>query len=244
MPSNVTEDLVSVPAPAPRTAQAPERRRHAKGRAGRYSQTSIESTAGPTAGRRTHSAPGPRPLAVRILGSVVSWVSAILCVIAVSLALVVALASHFAPSGQYQVFGHPVLSVLSGSMSPRIRTGDLIVDDAVSGPQAAQLHVGQIITFGVGAHAQRYFTHRIVNVHTADGHVSYTTKGDANNAPDASPVPSSNVVGVYQWKIDGGGYALNALHATLTIVLLGLVALLVFAGGPTWRWARRRLSRS
>lgn len=161
----------------------------------------------------------------RSVWSVVSSIGSTLLTIVVSvvatLAVVVAVASHLSPNTEYGVLGHPVLSMLSGSMSPTIHTGDLIIDDAVSADQAARLHVGQIITFHRAAGDARTETHRIVDVHNAeDGSVLYTTKGDANNAPDAEPLPSSRVIGVFHSKISRGGYILNALHRPTVLWLL------------------------
>ena len=87
--------------------------------------------------------------------------STALVVVAVCL-VGVAIVAHAAATGRNTVFGHPVLVVLSGSMSPRaIRTGDLIVDDPVSGAAAQRLHVGQATTFSDGPGSSRYVTHRI-----------------------------------------------------------------------------------
>lgn len=83
----------------------------------------------------------------------------LVAVIIATLAVVVAVMSHFSPAGKYNVFGHPVLSVLSGSMSPTIKTGDLVYDNPVTLAEAAHLRVGQIITFR--ASAGKTFTHRI-----------------------------------------------------------------------------------
>jgi signal peptidase I len=182
---------------------------------------------------------------MRVVLSALSWLGTLLAVVVGSLALVVILAGHFSPAGQYTVFGHPVLSVLSGSMSPAIRTGDVIVDDPVSGWQAAHLHVGQIITFSAGARGQRFFTHRIVAVHGADrGGVSYTTKGDANDAPDAKPVPSAAVIGVFKGKLTHGGYVLEALRRPLVLALLLLAVLLSFLAGPALRLLHQARQRT
>ena len=152
------------------------------------------------------------------------------------LAIVVAIATHFSPSGQYTVFGHPTLTVLSGSMTPAIRTGDLIMDNPVTKAQAAHLHVGQIITFHEGS---QVLTHRIVAVTTApDGQVAYRTKGDANNMVDTDLRPASSIVGVYRNRIPHGGYILSALHRPLVLGLLLASPLLWFVAEPLRRWAR------
>lgn len=164
-----------------------------------------------------------------------------LCLVVLSsLVFVVAVASRLSKSGHYTVFGHPVLVELSGSMSPVIRTGDLIIDTSVSGSQAEHLRVGQIVTFGVGTDASRILTHRIVGVHiSAPDEVSYATKGDDNDARDAGLVSSARVLGVYRFKIPGGGYVLDVLRQPMALGLFVLVALLGSVVGPLMRWSRR-----
>jgi len=170
---------------------------------------------------------------------VVSTAVTVLVVVVASLTIVLAVSTHFSPKGQYTVFGHPVMTVLSGSMTPVIRTGDLVVDDHVTATQAAHLHVGQIISVRDTPGSQIIITHRIVGVEHSGGKVSYVTKGDANNAPDATLRPSSDVIGVFSTAIPRGGYVLNALHKPLVLGLLLASALLWFIAGPLFRLARK-----
>jgi len=142
-----------------------------------------------------------------------------LCVVA-ALAVVVAIATRLSPRGQDTAFGHPAMTVMSGSMAPVIGTGDLIVDNPVSATQASHLRVGQIISFRAAPGSQRVFTHRIVAVRVSRGRVSYVTKGDANNAADFSARPASDVLGVFSFAIPRGGYVLAALHRPIVLGLL------------------------
>ena len=138
------------------------------------------------------------------------------------------------------VLGHPTFSMLSGSMSPVIRTGDLVIDRPVTSAQASSLHVGQVITFESRPGSSRLFTHRIVAVsHLTDGSVAYTTKGDANDAPDANPVPAADVVGTYYTKIPAGGYVLADLRRPSFLLTLLLVPGLIALAVSLFRRARR-----
>jgi signal peptidase I len=78
----------------------------------------------------------------------------LVCMVA-TLAIVIAVATHTSRNGQHAAFGHPVMTVLSGSMTPVIRTGDLIVDDPVTAAQARNLRVGQIISVREAPSSQR-----------------------------------------------------------------------------------------
>lgn len=170
-----------------------------------------------TAQAETIPAPPHKSVPRRIWSGVGTFMTVIAVVVG-TLALVLAIASRFSGSGGYGFFGHPVMSVLSGSMSPTIKTGDLVIDDPLSGAQASHLHVGQIISFRAGDGA--IFTHRIHTIVHENGAVAYQTKGDANNAPDAIFVSPSQIIGLYSGKVPDGGYILNALHKPTTLILL------------------------
>ncbi len=156
-----------------------------------------------------------------------------------SAAIVVAVASHLSSQGEYMAFGHPVMTVLSGSMSPVIDTGDLIVDGSVTLTQARHLHVGQIISFRESPGSPVIITHRIVGIKIKKDLVSYYTKGDANQGADGVLRPAKDIVGVFQHAIPDGGYILSALHQPLIFGSLGISILLFFLAGPLFRAARR-----
>ncbi len=170
--------------------------------------------------------------------SLLGTLGAVLVSMLAVLAVVVAVATHLSARGQYTAFGHPVLIVLSGSMTPVIRTGDLIVDDAVTPAQARQLRVGQVVSFRAAPGSPVIITHRIVARRMVHGLVEYQTKGDANNAPDVGLRPAYDVVGVFAMSIRAGGYVLNALHRPIVPGLLVASAVLWFLAGPLYRLAR------
>ena len=139
--------------------------------------------------------------------------------------------------GISRIAGHPVLTVLSDSMTPTFKAGDLVVDRPASGP-ATGLHVGDAITFKTGASGQ-LITHRIIAVDTSDtGAISFRTQGDANNAPDAQPVAPEQVVGVYSARIPYAGYALQAAHSRTGLFLLIVAPVLVLLLPAFKKWWR------
>lgn len=185
------------------------------------------------------TAQADEPGAWRWFRRAVSTVAAVTVAIVAALVIVVAIASRMSPQGEYVVFGHPVMTVLSGSMTPVIRTGDLIVDDPVTTEQAAHLQIGQIISFHTAPGSRMIITHRIVAVQVQHGVVSYVTKGDANNSSDVTPRQAADVVGVYRFTVPRGGYVLAALHRPLVLGLLVASPLLWLLAGPLFRLARR-----
>jgi signal peptidase len=182
---------------------------------------------------------GVQKSAWRFYLDVLSTIMTVLVVMVACVAVVISVATHLSPRGQYTVFGHPVMTIVSGSMSPVIHTGDLVVDDPVSPAAAAHLRVGQIISVRDTPGSQTIITHRIVGLKTVDGKVSYVTKGDANASPDQVGRPASDVIGVFEYAIPRGGYVLVALHRPLVLGLLVASPLLWFIAGPLFELARR-----
>lgn len=91
-----------------------------------------------------------------------------------------------------RLFGLEMFVVTSGSMTPNIDPGDVVmVDIGESNPR-----VGDVITFRPSDDPKLFITHRIVEVnHTPTRSVEYVTKGDANPSVDLRPVERTQVVG-------------------------------------------------
>jgi len=188
--------------------------------------------------------PGPaiveaRRGAWRRISSAVGTLATVLAVVVACVAVVLAVATHLAPRGEYRAFGHPVMIMTSGSMTPVIRTGDLVVDRTVSPAAARHLRVGQIVSVREVPGSDVVVTHRIVAVVTSQDRIFYVTRGDANNAPDAVLRPAGDVVGVVEFTIPRGGYVLEALHRPVVLGLIVAALLLGFLAGPLFRLARR-----
>ncbi len=107
---------------------------------------------------------------VRVLGSIGAWMVGIACV---SLLLAVGVGPR---TGHYRT-----LTVLSGSMAPRIPVGALVV---VTPERPDQLRVGQIVTYAIPVDDHRIVSHRVVEVVQGGDRPVFRTRGDANNAPD------------------------------------------------------------
>jgi signal peptidase len=115
------------------------------------------------------------------------------------------------------------LTVLSGSMSPTINMGDLVIV-APTNPQ--DIKVNDIIAF---RDADKKFpvTHRIVNI-TQQG---FITKGDANEDPDARIVKPNEVIGKYSFRVPFAGYFVYYARTKYGFIFLILIpgALLIFS---------------
>ena len=92
-----------------------------------------------------------------------------------------------------QLFGLKPYAVISGSMRPTYQVGSLIYVKKVT---AAELEVGDPITYMLSNGV--VVTHRIIEIHPDEDNptvVRYTTKGDANNTADGTPVHINNIIG-------------------------------------------------
>lgn len=100
--------------------------------------------------------------------------------------------------------------VLSGSMEPVYHVGSLIY---VKDVDYRELEVGDAITFMLNE--DTVATHRIMEVLVDEEDpetIRYITKGDANDAPDGSPVHYKNVIGKPVFTIPYLGYISNYIQ--------------------------------
>ncbi len=110
------------------------------------------------------------------------------------------------------------LSVVSGSMSGAIETGDVIVIEKLGDED--KLSVGDIVTFRSGS---SLVTHRIVQL---EGD-RYITKGDANNTEDAASVSRDYIVGRLVSVIPRLGTFIMTLQSPLGMSIVLVVGILL-----------------
>ena len=114
------------------------------------------------------------------------------------------------------------MSVLSNSMKPELRVGDLVVDKKID---VKELKVGDVITFRWNTSLS---THRIAEIITDDkNNISFKTKGDNNNAVDQEVVKSNNVIGKYMFRIPFIGFILTKLKGLSGVILIWVTFIIV-----------------
>ena len=133
------------------------------------------------------------PKAVRIIWNIVTTLLAVAVVAAAVLLVGV------------RLVGLTPYVVLSGSMEPTYPTGSLIY---VRDVEPTEVEVGDPITFVLNEELT-VATHRVVEINETDGW--FRTKGDANDAPDGSPVLFENLIGEPVFCIPKLGYLTNFL---------------------------------
>jgi signal peptidase len=116
------------------------------------------------------------------------------------------------------------LTVLTGSMTPGIPVGSVVIDRPVD---PGTLHVGDVATYQKQPGKAEYITHRIVKIDTSTTPAMFTFKGDANRGPDGTPVSATAIRGKVWFHVPYLGALRDALH---TRGGLAGVAMLLLAG--------------
>ena len=130
----------------------------------------------------------------------------------------------------------PMLAVASGSMSPTLVRGDLVLVQHVA---PSEISVGTILVFSSRC-LPGPTIHRVVAISsTTAGTPVYTTRGDANPAPDACPVTYGEVHGRVVSVVPALGYPV--LYPGVTVAALaGLTAILLLLPRHAERFPHRR----
>jgi signal peptidase I len=135
-----------------------------------------------------------------------------------------------------RLLGYHTETVLSGSMRPAFAPGDVVV---VTPEPAADVRVGQIISYHIPVGDRHVETHRVIRIVSGGAHPVVVTRGDANGTPDPW---QARLLGPQVWReravIPKLGYAIHALRQpwlqTATVIVApALLALLVL--GRIWR---------
>lgn len=114
------------------------------------------------------------------------------------------------------VNGYTYLNVVTGSMNPTIKIGDLIIIDT----EDKDIKNGDIITFK--DENQNLVTHRVIE--TNEDFV--LTKGDANNTDDGY-INRNRIVGKYVFKLKAFGYVIETFKSPFTLVIILVLGVLV-----------------
>lgn len=118
------------------------------------------------------------------------------------------------------------LTVLTGSMTPEIPVGSVVVVRPVD---PGTLRVGDIATYQVAPDKPEFITHRIVKIDNSTSPASFTFKGDANRGADIKPVPAGAIRGKVWFHVPYIGAIRDALHGKGGITLVAMLAMAGYA---------------
>ena len=126
-----------------------------------------------------------------------------------------------------RLLGFEVYTVLSGSMEPTYKTGSVIWVDRC---EPEDVEVGDPITFVLNEDLD-VATHRVIEIDEDNQH--FYTQGDANDAPDGSPVHFENLIGVPVFTVPYLGYFVSSIQSppgcyiALIVAAAALVLMLI-----------------
>ena len=161
------------------------------------------------------------------IGFIIELILCILLIPIIVINTIVIVKTYTNPEHIPGALGYKAAIVMSGSMEPEIKTGSIIVLQDVKDTSA--LEVGDVICFMSGESA---VTHRINAVSRTDDGVKYITKGDANNAVDATAVTEDKIEGQYKGiQFEGWGNFALFMQTTKGIILsivLPLILIVIY----------------
>ena len=144
------------------------------------------------------------------------------------------------------VLPYRVYTVLSGSMEPTIPIGAQVVVLKVN---AADIRVGDIITFDSPSNRGVLVTHRVIQVEPdGRGGTQWITKGDHNSVPDSWRIPATGFGYRYAFAVPFVGYLFAMLQSPLGRICFILAPALLLAAvvvNDFWKASdKRRLPAS
>lgn len=111
--------------------------------------------------------------------------------------------------------GWKALNVATGSMSPAVPAGSLII---IHNDPLTQLKIGDIVTYKNPQNLSQTITHRVVEQKNQGNIPGFVTKGDANATPDR-PIVGGHIVGRVIWSVPSAGRVLAIMHSWPAIIL-------------------------
>lgn len=118
------------------------------------------------------------------------------------------------------------LTVLTGSMTPKIPVGSVVIDRPVD---PGTLQVGDVATYQKEPGKAEYITHRIVKIDASKTPAMFTFKGDANRGPDPVAVPATAIRGKVWFHVPYLGTIRDALHTKGGLTGVAMLALAGYA---------------
>lgn len=133
------------------------------------------------------------------------------------------------------------LSVLSGSMSPSIPAGSMVIVRPVD---SADIDIGDVITYQLRPGDPTLVTHRVVGI-TYSAEPTFITRGDANTINDRDPVTVEQIRGEVWYSVPFVGHVADRLDGSQRDLLRqGLAGVLL--AGSLWcvgGWVRSKRQR-
>lgn len=156
----------------------------------------------------------------------------ILCVILVPILIIncTLIVKSYTNKDEVPDFGGVMpLIVLTDSMFPDIKSGDIIISKTV---EPADVNIGDVISFfDPAGNGQSVVTHKVIDKYEIDGKLFFKTKGTNNNTEDTLPVPADKLVGKYtDVRIPLAGHVAIFMQTIPGLIVCVIVPILLFVG--------------
>jgi signal peptidase len=104
-------------------------------------------------------------------------------------------------------FGFRSATVMSGSMTPTLNVGDIVIERPI---EPAEARIGDVISFTDPQDDERLLTHRVRSIKIKGDEFTFTTKGDANNTEEKWRISSDGSIGRATMTVPKVGYLLGS----------------------------------
>ena len=182
---------------------------------------------------RKGNAPAPRTQedAPSAMHKALTVVGTILCIILIPILIInvtLIVKSYTNKEAVPDFGGFFPLIVLTDSMYPEIKSGDIIVCRTID-PEEVQ--VGDVISFfDPAGNGTSIVTHRVIEVLNEGGALQFRTRGDNNNTDDRLPVDAEDLVGVYRSRVPGAGHVAMFMQTTTGLIVCVVLPILLLVG--------------
>lgn len=161
--------------------------------------------------------------------TIVGWV---LCVILVPMLIVncTLLLKSVINKDEVPDFGGTVpFIVLTDSMYPDIKSGDLIICKTI---EPEDVEVDDVISFyDPAGNGTSVVTHKVIEIINEEGKLSFRTKGINNNTEDRLPVPEDKIIAEYIGvRIPGAGNLAIFMQSTAGLLVCVVLPIILFVG--------------
>jgi signal peptidase len=162
---------------------------------------------------------------------VLTIVGTVLCIILIPILLIniTLIAKSYINKDEVPSIGGTFpLIVLTDSMYPDIKSGDLIICNTA---EAEDVKVNDVISFfDPAGNGTSIVTHRVIEIVEEDGEILFRTRGDNNNTEDKELVPAENLVGVYKTRIAGAGHIAMFMQSTAGLIVCVVLPIILLVG--------------
>ena len=175
---------------------------------------------------------------------ILTIIGAVLCVILIPMLIIncTLIVKSFINKEEVPDFGGMIpLIVLTDSMYPEIKSGDLIVCKTI---EAEDVEIGDVISFfDPAGNGTAVVTHEVIDKYTENGTLYFKTKGTNNNTEDRLPVPAEKLVGIYaDVRIPAAGNIALFMQTVPGLIVCVVVPIVLLVGYDILR--RRKYEKS